>query len=176
MTHPFAQPCLVLQTMLLTADHSPESVREFERMRFTHPASQLPQHHQNYHLQHFYHHDQQHGHKQQHRAWVPSLMVVYDSTSSNKLKCSPVFDVDLSGIPRVTGRGRWVQYCVRYTGDIYPCPLCYFFSFLNPLLDISQSWYLFRSFLLREFFFQTAQFCTLFSGVIFAYKVEEVLL
>lgn len=37
---------------------------------------------------------------------LPSLLVVYDSPSSNKLKCSPVFDVDVEGTPRVTNKGR----------------------------------------------------------------------
>ncbi|CAN0167741.1 unnamed protein product [Ascophyllum nodosum] len=94
-------PC---QTLLITADHSPESIREFERMRLTHPASQLP-------------HQQQHHH-QHHRGvvgaanqtgpknFLPSLLVVYDAPSGNKLKCSPVFDVDYTGTPRVTGKGR----------------------------------------------------------------------
>lgn len=84
-----------LQTLLVTADHSPESVREFERMRLTHPAnggasaanisssSQLGA-----------------------AFTLPSLLVVYDSPSSNKLKCSPVFDVDIRGTPTVTNKGR----------------------------------------------------------------------
>ncbi|CAM9823197.1 unnamed protein product, partial [Sphacelaria rigidula] len=73
--------------MLVSADHSPESIREFERMRLTHPAS---------------------GGNGKYR--LPSLMVVYDSPTSNKLKCSPVFEVDHTGKPRVTGKGRCVEH------------------------------------------------------------------
>eukprot|EP00752_Nemacystus_decipiens_P005815 g5260.t1 len=104
-------PC---QTLLVTADHSPESVREFERMRLTHPANR------------------QvaatagggggaaasngggggggGGQQQLGSAFsLPSLLVVYDSPSGNKVKCSPVFDVDMKGTPRVTNKGRYYK-------------------------------------------------------------------
>lgn len=95
------------QTLLVTADHSPESVREFERMRLTHPAQRpppLPPQHgaaaSNGSI----------GQQQQQQLGaafsVPRLLVVYDSPSSNKLKCPAVFDVDLKGTPRVTNKGR----------------------------------------------------------------------
>ncbi|CAM9130983.1 unnamed protein product [Chrysoparadoxa australica] len=71
------------QYLVLTADHSPESPREFKRMRNACPDPQ------NKHL--------------------PTLIVVYDSPSTNKLRCSPVFDVDTSGTPKVTGRGRYYK-------------------------------------------------------------------
>lgn len=91
------------QTLLVTADHSPESVREFERMRYTNPANKLPQGF-----------SKGMGGAGGVRAVnqsgaissLPSLLVVYDSPTSNKLKCAPVFDVDASGRPKVTGKGR----------------------------------------------------------------------
>ncbi|CAM9709405.1 unnamed protein product, partial [Phaeothamnion confervicola] len=72
-----------VQTLLLTADHSPESRREFCRMRLTHPSPANPR--------------------------VPNLLVVYDSPTPVKLKCNPVFELDASGTPRVTGRGRYYK-------------------------------------------------------------------
>lgn len=103
------------KTLLVTADHSPESVREFERMRLTHPAGGRQQQHQG---------PQATGgggggggggktapassdhNRQQQPFSLPSLLVVYDSPTSNKLKCSPVFEVDVKGTPRVTNKGR----------------------------------------------------------------------
>eukprot|EP00903_Cladosiphon_okamuranus_P014142 g13143.t1 len=90
-------PC---QTLLLTADHSPESVREFERMRLTHPANR-----QGSASAGTAGNDGQLGSAFS----LPSLLVVYDSPSSNKLKCSPVFDVDVKGTPRVTNKGRYYK-------------------------------------------------------------------
>lgn len=92
--------------MLVSADHSPESIREFERMRLTHPATVLP------HLNATGKglgtaNSAGQGGSTKYR--LPSLMVVYDSPSSNKLKCSPVFEVDHTGKPRVTGKGRCVE-------------------------------------------------------------------
>ena len=71
------------QVLILTADHSPESLREYGRMILTHPNPQNPQ--------------------------EPHLMVVYDAPSLNKVKCAPVFGVDPTGKPYVTGRGRYYK-------------------------------------------------------------------
>lgn len=37
---------------------------------------------------------------------LPKLLVVYDSPTSNKLRCASVFEMDSEGKPRVTGKGR----------------------------------------------------------------------
>ena len=97
---PFPPRPPLAQTLLVTADHSPESVREFERMRLTHPANRQVSASGGAAA----------GSGGQHQLGsafsLPSLLVVYDSPSSNKLKCSPVFDVDVKGVPRVTNKGR----------------------------------------------------------------------
>lgn len=99
--------------MLVTADHSPESIREFERMRMTHPATRGPSRPQQQQQQQNPPSVKSGGggggegtNPSSATLCVPSLLVVYDSPTSNKLKCSPVFDVDLMGKPRVTGKGR----------------------------------------------------------------------
>lgn len=83
-----------VQTLILTADHSPESLREYGRMLLTHPHPQKPT--------------------------VPHLSAVYDSSS--KLKCLPVFENDASGQPFVTGRGRYYKNVRREWASLVATP------------------------------------------------------
>jgi hypothetical protein len=84
------------QTLILTADHSPESLREFGRMRLTHPHPANPA--------------------------APHLVVVYDAPSTNKLKCAPVFELDAAGKPYVTGRGRYYKNVRREWASLVATP------------------------------------------------------
>jgi hypothetical protein len=65
---------------VLTAEHSPESPYEFCRLREFRCREGEPT--------------------------QPSLMVVYDSPSHDKARCSPVFELNDEGTPCVTNKGR----------------------------------------------------------------------
>lgn len=67
-------------TLVLTAEHSPESPEEFIRMREFRCREGDPT--------------------------QPSLLVVYDASTHDKSRCSPVFSLDRNGKPIVTNRGR----------------------------------------------------------------------
>lgn len=67
-------------TITITAEHSPECPYEFLRLREYRARDGDPS--------------------------EPALMVVYDAPSFEKARCNPVFEIDSSGIPCVTGRGR----------------------------------------------------------------------
>ena len=70
-------------TLVITAEHSPESVFEFCRLRsFKHREGNAHQ---------------------------PSLVVVYDSSSHDKTQCAPVFDVDVAGRPSITNNGKYYK-------------------------------------------------------------------
>ena len=70
--------------MELSADHSPESPSEFARMHTFRPHSSLPYH--------------------------PELLFVYDTLTSSKLSCPPIFDVDMrSGKAEKTERGSYYK-------------------------------------------------------------------
>lgn len=70
--------------MELSADHSPESHSEFQRMHAFRPHSTLPHH--------------------------PELLFVYDTLTSSKLSCPPIFDVDSrSGKTQKTERGSYYK-------------------------------------------------------------------
>ncbi|KAG5188671.1 phosphatase 2C-like domain-containing protein [Tribonema minus] len=84
------------QTLILTADHSPESVREYMRMRASHPHP--------------------------HDVHAPHLAVVYDSPTPNKLRCQPVFELDAHGRPCVTGRGRYYKNVRREWASLVATP------------------------------------------------------
>ncbi len=70
------------QTLVVTAEHSPESPSEYVRFRNFRPRPTDAQH--------------------------PALMVVYDSSTHDKSRCNPVFTLNSSGYPVVTNRGRLV--------------------------------------------------------------------
>lgn len=110
-------PC---QTLLVTADHSPESIREFERMRLTHPANGVVHSNPGLKGAGTVNSDGQGGSG---KCRLPSLMVVYDSPTSNKLKCSPVFDLDFTGKPRVTGKGRYYKNVRKEWASLVATPL-----------------------------------------------------
>jgi len=71
-------------TLVITAEHSPESITEFYRLRS------------------FKHRDND--------PMNPALYVVYDATSHDKTKCFPVFEVvDNTGAAVVTNRGKYYK-------------------------------------------------------------------
>ena len=70
-------------TIVVTAEHSPESPYEFLRLRDFRPRIDNPKH--------------------------PSLNIVYDSPAHEKAQCPPVFCLGLNGNPIVTNKGRSVN-------------------------------------------------------------------
>ena len=71
-------------TLVITAEHSPESVSEFIRLRnFRHRDGDVKQ---------------------------PALNVVYDSPSHEKAQCPPVFILGEGNSPTITNKGRFVYF------------------------------------------------------------------
>lgn len=70
-------------TLVLTAEHSPECVSEFYRLRDQRPNPSNPH--------------------------LPDILILYDAPSQDKSKCPQVFDVSKTGIPTVTGKGRYYK-------------------------------------------------------------------
>jgi hypothetical protein len=68
-------------TIVVTAEHSPESPYEFLRLRDFRPRVDNPRH--------------------------PSLNIVYDAPAHEKAQCPPVFLLGLNGHPVVTNKGRY---------------------------------------------------------------------
>ncbi|KAH9259376.1 hypothetical protein BASA81_002419 [Batrachochytrium salamandrivorans] len=68
----------------LSAEHSPESVEEFDRVRAFKPCGQHP-------------------------FPVPDMRFVYDAPSFSKSQCPPIFDFNDKGVARVTGNGRYYK-------------------------------------------------------------------
>jgi serine/threonine protein phosphatase PrpC len=85
-------------TLVLTADHSPESPREFCRMRKSHPSPCDP--------------------------LCPHILVVYDSppTTTNRQKYSAVFELNEAGDPCVTGHGRYYKNVRREWASLVATP------------------------------------------------------
>lgn len=70
-------------TLMIIAEHSPESPEEFLRLReFRHREGDPTQ---------------------------PALLVVYDTPSVERSKCNPVFEFDSTGYPVPTNRGRYYK-------------------------------------------------------------------
>lgn len=67
----------------LSQDHSPENPDEFKRMRNFRPCP--------------------------HRKHHPELLFVYDTLSSSKLSCPPIFVLDSEGNPSATNRGAYYK-------------------------------------------------------------------
>lgn len=67
-------------TIVVTAEHSPESPYEFLRLRDFRPREDNPKH--------------------------PSLNIVYDSPAHEKAQCPPVFTLGVNDHPLVTNKGR----------------------------------------------------------------------
>jgi len=72
-----------VDTMVITAEHSPESSSEFCRMRAFRAREG--------------------------DATQPSLHVVYDAPAQDKTRCSPVFEFDDAGVPVITNRGKYYK-------------------------------------------------------------------
>lgn len=70
-------------TLVITAEHSPESVSEFIRLR-TFRSRETD-------------------------ANYPALLVVYDSPTQDKTLCPPVYSLDAAGNPTVTNNGRYYK-------------------------------------------------------------------
>ena len=68
-----------LTTLVVTAEHSPESSYEFLRLRDYRAEMDTP--------------------------YLPSLNIVYDSPAHEKAKCPPVFSLGVDGLPIVNKRG-----------------------------------------------------------------------
>ena len=77
-------PTVTSSYMELSADHSPESPSEFARMHAFRPHGSLPYH--------------------------PELLFVYDTLTSSKLSCPPIFEVDIrTGKAEKTERGSYYK-------------------------------------------------------------------
>jgi serine/threonine protein phosphatase PrpC len=72
----------------LSAEHSPESVEEFERVRKFRPAD---------------------GHAPAPTGPLPEMRFVYDAPSFSKSQCPPIFELGATGSIRVTGNGRYYK-------------------------------------------------------------------
>ena len=70
-------------TLVITAEHSPESDSEFRRLRDARPRPS--------------------------DANYPALVVVYDSPTQDKTLCPPVFALDAAGRPTLTNNGRYYK-------------------------------------------------------------------
>eukprot|EP01041_Mallomonas_annulata_P010510 gene10509-21918_t len=73
----------ISDTLVLTAEHSPEAVSEFLRLRSTRCSSINP--------------------------LYPEIQILYDSPTHDKSQCPPVFELNASGVPIVTGRGKYYK-------------------------------------------------------------------
>lgn len=79
-------------TIVVTAEHSPESSYEFLRLRDFRPRVDNPKH--------------------------PSLNIVYDSPAHEKAQCPPVFLLGVNGNPVVTNKGRLVNNYYFFTFNL----------------------------------------------------------
>lgn len=73
----------ISDTLVLTAEHSPECISEFYRLRDQRPNPV--------------------------NAHLPEILILYDAPSQDKSKCPQVFDVSKTGVPTVTGKGRYYK-------------------------------------------------------------------
>ena len=69
--------------IVITAEHSPESVAEYDRMLKFRKRERDPRY--------------------------PALHVVYDSPGQEKIKCPPCFDIDATGNPVLTNKGAYYK-------------------------------------------------------------------
>lgn len=70
-------------TIIITADHSPDNIKEFYRLRNFKHQDENPQ--------------------------KPALLMLYDSQSEDKLQCPPVFRILEDGEPTVTNKGTYYK-------------------------------------------------------------------
>ena len=83
-------------TLMITAEHSPESVSEYVRLREFLPSDD--------------------------DANKPALVVVYDSPTQDKTQCEPVFDLDAAGNPTVTNNGKYYKNVRREWASLVSTP------------------------------------------------------
>jgi len=83
--------------LIITADHSPESIREFYRLRNSHPYPREP--------------------------ILPHLSIVYDSPNANKMKCQLVFQFNENGEPFVTGNGAYFKNVRKEWASLVATPM-----------------------------------------------------
>lgn len=76
------------QTLIVTAEHSPESPYEFLRLRDFRPRVDCPE--------------------------QPSLNIVYDTPAHEKAKCPPVFTLTDNNMPIVNDKGRYAEISVEF--------------------------------------------------------------
>jgi hypothetical protein len=84
------------RVLVLTGDHSPENPSEFERLRQFWPSEEST-------LQ-------------------PQLLVVYDAPTHDKTRCNGVFQLDETGKPSATGRGRYYKNVRREWASLVATP------------------------------------------------------
>ena len=113
----FSQP--VEDTLVITAEHSPESTSEFVRLREARPRN---------------------GDANQ-----PALVVVYDSPTQDKTLCPPVFSLDAAGNPAVTNNGRYYKNVRKEWASLVSTPPTAMFqdalAFTRSLGDLHLSTY-----------------------------------
>jgi len=83
-------------TLVITADHSPESPSEFCRMRSFRQREGDPK--------------------------QPALLVVYDASQPEKSRCPSVFELDETDQPRVTNRGSYYKNVRREWASLVAAP------------------------------------------------------
>jgi serine/threonine protein phosphatase PrpC len=84
-------------TLPITAEHSPESVHEFYRLRaYRSRDADTTQ---------------------------PSLLIVYDAPSVEKARCNPVFELNGKGVPCVTNRGRYYKNVRKEWASLVSTPV-----------------------------------------------------
>jgi hypothetical protein len=76
-------PQVSQDNLVITAEHSPESISEFCRLRAFRSKPGDPRH--------------------------PALSVVYDSPSADKSRCSSVFSLDDTGVPVLLNKGKYYK-------------------------------------------------------------------
>lgn len=93
-------------TLVFTAEHSPESLYEFERLR--------------------------RFRSREGDSNIPSLIIVYDSGSHDKSKCQPVFKKNTEGSFYVANQGRWVTkyefLCITHHKNWFSLIIAFYLS------------------------------------------------
>jgi serine/threonine protein phosphatase PrpC len=85
-----------LNTMMVTGDHSPESLDEYNRFKAFRADSA--------------------------DSMKPSLRVVYDAQSSDKNRCPPIFELDEKGTLFVTNKGKYYKNVRREWASLVSAP------------------------------------------------------
>lgn len=97
LVHSLGIPVAVDGALMITAEHSPECINEFDRLRRAKADLEDPQR--------------------------PALHVVYDAQMTDKHSCPPVFEVDANtGDARVTNRGKYFKNVRREWASLVATP------------------------------------------------------